>query len=149
MYLSEILKENKDEIIPKAVKTLAGANFQKYSLLDDDVNLERLNNLFDLCIEAVSKKDVTQFVAYVKHIANERYEKDYDFQEVNAAFNALEETIWSFILTNIEQENYREELGRVTSVLSAGKETLAAMYASLANKNKNITFSVSDLYCRE
>lgn len=52
------------------------------------------------------------------------------------------------ILDNIDASGLGKALGLISTVLGAGKETLALTYVSLASKSKTRTLDLSELFGR-
>jgi hypothetical protein len=87
-------------------------------------------------------------IEYAEKIAQERFEAGFDLHEVHTAFNVLEETIWKMIIDNFEPSGLGKALGLVSTVVGAGKESLAITYVSLSGKNKTKTLNLSELFAR-
>ena len=83
---------------------------------------------------------------HVENIAKERFSAGYDLYEVQSAINELEEAIWKRIFKDIKPENLAEALGLVSTVLGAGKDTLARTYVSLATKSKVSSLNLQALF---
>lgn len=73
---------------------------------------------------------------YVEAIAQERYAAGFDLYEVQMAFNVLEESIWRQIMEMVPAGNLAEAFGLVSTVLGAGKDTLAQSYVAQACQTK-------------
>jgi hypothetical protein len=85
---------------------------------------------------------------YAEKIAKERFDAGFDLHEVHTAFNVLEETIWKKVVENVEPSGLGKALGLISTVLGAGKESLALTYVSLASKSKTKTLNLSELFGR-
>ena len=75
-------------------------------------------------------------VQYTERIARQRYLSGFELFEVQTAFNVLEEVIWKRILSDMEPKDIVEAIGYISTILGAGKDTLARTYVSLAARGK-------------
>jgi hypothetical protein len=73
---------------------------------------------------------------YARQVARERYPSSYDLQEVQTAFNLLEEEIWKRITEEVTPTDCPESFALISTVLGAGKQALAAEYVALASHRK-------------
>jgi hypothetical protein len=86
-------------------------------------------------------------VEYAQKIAKERHQDNFDLQEIQSAFNILEEVIWKTITSDMSSEDYPEAFGLASTVLGAGKEAMAVEYVSLVSNRKNIkSLDLSELF---
>jgi hypothetical protein len=120
-------------------------SYDKASL---ETNRYRLKKLFELCVSSVSNKNLLGMIEYSDKIARERYESGFDLHELHTAYNVLEESIWKKILEDVDPAKLGEYLGLISTVLGAGKETLALTYVSLASKIKAKTLDLSGIFQR-
>lgn len=149
MQLSSLLEKNKTEIIKEAVDSLQRAHLKSYSRSDEEENKRKLEKLFGLTNQCVMNENLFPMTEYSEKIARERFESGFDLHEVHKAFNVLEETIWKKIISDIEPAELGKALGLVSTVLGAGKESLALTYVSLASKTKSKTLDLSALFGRK
>jgi hypothetical protein len=75
-------------------------------------------------------------IQYTEKIARQRYSAGFELFEVQTAFNVLEEAIWKRILRDAEPHDIAEAIGLVSTILGAGKDSLARAYVSLATRSK-------------
>jgi hypothetical protein len=85
-------------------------------------------------------------IAHAEAIARERFDSGFDLSEVQTSFNVLEETIWKRILKSLPASDYAEALGLVSTVLGAGKDTVARTYVTMASKTKTRTLNLQSLF---
>lgn len=149
MNLLELLITNKKQILEEAFGNLSSEHLRSYDTSSADDNLYRMEKLLELTIESVKTRKLLHIKDYSNQIAKERYESGFNFQEVHTAFNSLEEIIWKNILKKMNPENFGEVLGIISTILGAGKESLALTYVSLAGKRKTSTLDLSKLFERE
>lgn len=145
MDLIEVLINNRTDILDKSVKLLNCAHLKNYSSLDETERINRLSKLYDLVIQCIKSKNLFYIVEFSEKIANERFDKGFDFHEVHTAFNVLEESIWDIIMQNMPPEDFGESLGFVSTILGAGKESLANTYIQLSAKKKVKNLDLSSL----
>lgn len=148
MELHKFLEENKSQILNDAAEALHRAQLKSYSLSSIEQNKKRLEKLFDFTAISVESKSLVGMTEYSDKIAKERFNAGFHLHEVHTAFNVLEETIWKKIIDNTDASGLGKALGLISTVLGAGKETLALTYVSLASKTKTRTLDLSELFGR-
>ncbi len=146
MDILECLHQNQTEIIRTAFDSLLRTNLRHYSAASANANWDRIEKLFDLTFLCIKEKNLVEMIEYSEKIASERYNAEYDLHEVHAAYNVLEEAVWSVILNHLDPGDYGKALGLVSTVLGAGKETLALTYISLTAKKKPVSLDLSELF---
>ncbi len=148
MDITLFLKNHSPEILTNAVNELSRSHLKSYDKATLETNRYRLKKLLELCIASVSNKNLLGMIEYSEKIARERYESGFDLHELHAAYNVLEESIWKKIIDTVEPADLGEYLGLISTVLGAGKETLALTYVSLASKIKSRTLDLSGIFQR-
>ncbi len=146
MNILECLHQNQSDIIRTAFDSLLRSNLKHYSTASANANWERIEKLFDLTFNCIKEKSLVELIEYSEKIASERYTAGYDLHEVHAAYNVLEEAIWGVILNNLDPKDYGQALGLVSTVLGAGKETLALTYISMTGKKRPESLDLSELF---
>lgn len=146
MTLTQLLREEQDQIIAEAAEAILRARLTHYNLSSVQKNLERLERLYLLTIECVIRKQLVAITEYSRQIARERFSEGFDLQEVQAAFNVLEETIWRHITAHLPASDYPEAFGLISTVLGAGKEALASEYVLLAAHEHLPTLNMAELF---
>ncbi len=146
MNILECLHQNQTEIIRTAFDSLLRSNLKHYSTASANANWERIEKLFDLTFSCIKEKSLVELIEYSEKIATERYNAGYDLHEVHAAYNVLEEAIWGIIINNLDPKDYGQALGLASTVLGAGKETLALTYISLTGKKRPESLDLSELF---
>jgi hypothetical protein len=129
---AELLARHRETIVSEAETGLARAHSRHYESAGAKAVRERLETLYEHLVEALEHRDLGPMLAYGEQIAEERFSAGYDLAEVQTAFNALEEAIWSRVLAELEPSQFAESLGLVSTVLGAAKDALARRYVSLA-----------------
>lgn len=132
MDVERLLSRNRVAIVQAAEGALERARPPHYEAAGTEEVHRRLDALFDRVQSALAERDLDPVVAYAREVAEQRFAAGYDLSEVQTAFNALEEAIWTQALAELEPSQLAEALGLVTTVLGAGKDALARRYVSLA-----------------
>jgi hypothetical protein len=122
------------------------AHAKHYEQAGLDQMHQRLKALFTLTARGVKERNLGPMIAHAETIAQERFTAGYDLWEVQTAFNVLEETIWRRILADMPPEGYAEALGLVSTILGAGKDTLARRYVALATKTHTPSLNLQSLF---
>ena len=146
MDISELLDTFQEEIIDTAVRAMERTHLQHYERDGMDTTRTRISTLFSLAKESVKEKNLSAMVSHAERIAAERYNAGYDLWEVQTAFNVLEETLWVSIFKNCSSGELANALGLISTVLGAGKDTLARKYVSLATKSKAPSLNLQSLF---
>ncbi len=148
MELTEYLNKNSLKIIDEASQALQRTSLKHYNNSTEEENRNRIHKLFELTLNSLSEKSLVSMLEYSEEIARTRFNSGFDFHEVHAAFNVLEETIWTNIIKDIKTEDLGNYLGLISTVLGAGKESLAITYITLAGKTKTPTLDLSELFSK-
>jgi hypothetical protein len=146
MDLYQFLHDRTQEIVTQAEEAVRSAHLKTYDREGPETIHQRLKALFVLTTRAIKEKNLGPMAAHADTIAHERFAAGYDLWEVQTAFNALEEVIWHRILRDLPPGDYAEALGLVSTVLGAGKDTLARRYVSLASKTKATSLDLRPLF---
>lgn len=135
--LSKLLENKSKEIIIEALEVLARTPLKNYEASGIEKNEERLTNLFNFTLESIKSRNLIPIVEYAQKIAKKRHKDNFDLQEIQSAFNALEEIIWKTITNNMSPKDYPEAFGLASTVLGAGKGAVAVEYVSLVSNRKD------------
>jgi hypothetical protein len=146
MDLNDLLHQQSGEILTEAHDLMMRAHLKNYKKAGPEHIHARLRALFVLAERAVKEKNLLPMIAHAETIARERYAAGYDLWEVQTAFNVLEEVIWKRIIKDLAPEQFAEALGLISTVLGAGKDTLARFYVSLASKTKAPSLNMQSLF---
>jgi hypothetical protein len=134
MDTNEFLRQYHSEIVDAAEGALARLGVRHYQSAGEREVRRRLEVLYDHVLDSLARHDLGSMVAYAESVAEERFNGGYDLSEVQAAFNALEESIWTRAVAALEPEQLGETLGLVSTALGCGKDALARKYVSLATR---------------
>ena len=146
MDINQLLHDQSNDILSDADAAIARARLAHYEKSGTEHTHQRLKALYALTARAVKEKNLGPMVAHAETIARERFETGFDLSEVQTAFNVLEEAIWVRIMKNISPNELAESLGLISTVLGAGKDTLARTYVSLASKTKAPSLNLQSLF---
>ena len=146
MDINQLLHDQSNDILSDAEAAIARARLAHYEKSGSEHTHQRLKALYTLTARAVKEKNLGPMIAHAETIARERFEAGFDLSEVQTAFNVLEEAIWVRILKNISPNDLAEALGLISTVLGAGKDTLARTYVSLASKTKAPSLNLQSLF---
>jgi len=146
MNIQKLLEENIYDIVNEAFTSMKCVKLKGYDKDGDERTKEKLRMLYNTLIESVKNKSLIPIMNHAETIANERFSSGYDLYEVQTAINELEEAIWKRIFKEIKPDDLAEALGIVSTVLGAGKDTLARTYVSLATKSKVSSLNLQALF---
>ena len=131
--LALLLRERRDQNIERAFESLNRSGLPHYSSSAGQQNLHRLSALYDVTLDCVERRTLVPMHDHARSVARERHAGGFGLQEVHTAFNVLEEVLWNAITEHLAPEEYPEAFGLVSTVLGAGKQSLAVEYVALAD----------------
>lgn len=146
MELNELLRQSEKELVDGATDALKRVKLLSYERGDVETNRARLADLYRMMRECIASRDLLPIIEHGRAVARERYDDRFDLQEVQTAYNVLEEVIWKKITQELEPMQYPEAFGLVSTVLGAGKEALASEYVSLASEHHVPTIDFGALF---
>lgn len=146
MNLTQLLEEYENVIVAEAFQGLAHSHLQHYEAESTAETRARLQTLYRLIRQSVTKRNLEPLLAYARQLAQERFAAGYSLHEIQVAFNVLEEAIWRQIVQELPPDQVAEALGLVSTVHGAGKDALATTYVSLATRTKAPALNLSRLY---
>lgn len=146
MNLNQILEQKETEILSQANSALVRSRLPHYDKDGIAQNEVRLQKLYSLTRQGIQNKDLTAVVSYAEQLAEERFTAGFGLQEVQAAFNVLEEAVWQQIIAECEPAQLGEALGLISTVHGAGKDALARKYVSLASHKKAPSLNLQALF---
>lgn len=146
MNLTQMLLEQSHDIVEEACGAMARSHARNYDKAGPEHIHQRIKALYVLTQRGVKEKNLGPMIAHADAVARERFGAGYDLWEVQTAFNVLEEVIWTRVLRTLAPVEYGEALGLVSTVLGAGKDTLARRYVTLASKAKAPSLNLQSLF---
>jgi hypothetical protein len=146
MDLLTLIEKDREGILAEAGKSLSRAHLKHYEQAGAEQTSDRLRSLLELTCECVRKRNLAMMIHHAESIARQRFNAGYDLQEVQTAFNVLEETLWKRIIQQLKPDQFAEALGLIATVLGAGKDMLARTYVSMASKSKSPSLDLRELF---
>jgi len=143
---SGFLVEQREVVLDAAADALRHRAVRHYAAEGDDAIRGRLERLYDGIVLAVAARDAGELVVYADELAVARFHAGYDLGEVQAAFNALEESIWACAAAELRSDDYAAVIGLVSSVVGAARDALARRYVVLATKEHLPSLDVEALF---
>jgi hypothetical protein len=134
MSLSELLKEDGDDLVNGALAELRQARLEHYAEEGIQALRRRLGVIIDLTVSSIETGHAEGIVEWAARVAHERFSAGYDLFELQTAINILEEVFWRRLLASRSPEELAHDLGLVTSVLGIAKDELARAYVALARQ---------------
>jgi hypothetical protein len=98
---------------------------------------ELLEHVYDAVLVAVTCRNLGPAVEYAQQLAGERYDRGYGLAELQALFNALEESLWEQLLTDVPASDVPDALTLVSSIFGVAKDTLACAYVAAATQTRH------------
>jgi hypothetical protein len=141
-----LLSRDRPLILDEAVDAVRRSLLEHYEMVGPDAIRARLDSLLGIVIEAARERNLAPMASHAGAVATERFEGGVALSEVQAAFNALEKTLWYWILKTIPAPEQAEALGLVGTVLGNGKDLLAQKYVSLAAQSHAPSLDLKALF---
>lgn len=136
MELNELLSKCSDTILNESLELMSRANLKHYEYGGADLTRKKISKLIELTKQSVDEKNLIPMINYIEKMAKQRFLSGFELQEVQTAFNVLEECIWKQILKVVPASGQGNALALISSVLGSGKDTLARTYVSLASEKQ-------------
>ncbi len=146
MELVPRLRAEAGELVDEAAARVGRASLTHYAAAGPEPTRAHLQELFDLLVTSLETRSLTPVVRHAERIAEERFHSGFGLEEVQIAFNVLEETLWVRLVGEVPAQELAEDLGLVGTVLGAGKDQLARTYVSLATHDKAPSMDLTALF---
>lgn len=146
MSLDQTLTQARSEIVASAVSELHALQLEHYEAAGAGFTQQRLEDLYDLVLAAITDRDLGAVVAFAEGVAQERFTAGFDVFEVQTAFNTLETLIWQRVVATTAPDDLAEAIGLVSTVMGVAKDTLARRYVSLAAHRRVTSLDLSALF---
>ena len=144
--MTALLSGNAGVIVAEASDALGRSHLAHYAELGDDERRRRVQSLFDVMITSLQERDLAPIHRHAEAIARQRFEAGVGIAEVQVAFNVLEEALWRSIVQAAAADELVTAIGLVTTVLGAGKDTLARTYVALASERHVPSLDLTALF---
>jgi hypothetical protein len=132
MDVHVLLENARTQVLDEAFAALESSHIAHYEAAGEPLTRQRLGDLHDLVVAAIRDRDLSGVVSYAHEVAVERFNAGFDISEVQTAFNSLEEAMWRRLVADEPHAELAEAIGLLSTVLGAGKDSLARTYVSLA-----------------
>ncbi len=142
----EVLDNESDRILERALEELVRSNEVHYADLGPELARQRLADLLALVNSSIAQRDLVPMIEYSTTVADERFDAGFDIREVQRAFHVLEEAIWERVVDTVEPSDLAEAIGLVGTVLGAGRDALAREYVSRASKQHVTSLDLGALF---
>jgi hypothetical protein len=146
MDVSTLLENARTQVLDEAYAALESSHVVHYEAAGEPLTRQRLADLHDLVVAAVRDRDLSAVTAYSQRVAEERFSAGFDISEVQTAYNALEAAMWRRLVAAEPPAELAEAVGLLSTVLGAGKDTLARTYVSLAGKRHVPSLDLTALF---
>jgi hypothetical protein len=146
MDLIPLLERRREHILAEATDNLSHTRHSHYAASAEAENKQRLSRLYDLALECIRSRNLVPMIEFSEKLAEERFKGGFDLQEVQTAFNVLEEAIWKQVTDEMDCDQYPQAFGLTSTTLGTGKEALARQYVSLASKSQVRSLDLSQLF---
>jgi hypothetical protein len=144
--LAALLAGDEASIVDEAVGSLERSNLAHYQEVGPQERRRRLQSLLDLVLTSLRERDLVPIHHYAEQVARERFAAGVDIQEVQTAFNVLEEVLWRRVVAAVPPEQLADDIGLVATVLGAGKDSLARTYVALATRHHVPSLDLTALF---
>lgn len=131
MTLVERLEAHADTLVEEATQALERARLKHYQDAGPEATRERVAALLAAVTRSLREGSPIAVAEHAETVARERYHAGFGIEEIQVAFNALEEALWRFLTRDPVTAELADELGLIGSVLGAGKDQLARTYVTL------------------
>ncbi len=106
----------------------------------------RLGQTMDTLITALRERTPLPVLDYARRVARSCFNAGFHLEDIQTHFNALEETIWRYLVNHEATEHLHEDLARVASIIGAIKDELGRTYVNLAAQHKAPAINTRSLY---
>jgi hypothetical protein len=144
--LIQALEAHAQEIVDEAVELLAHRLNPPYQPVAPEVLKERLGKTMTTVITALKERTPLPVIEHGKRVAQARFHAGYQLEEIQTAFNALEETLWNFMVKEADAAHLAQDLAMVGSVIGAIKDELGRSYVALATQYHAPSINTSKLF---
>ncbi|HXQ62813.1 MAG TPA: hypothetical protein VN796_10805 [Acidimicrobiales bacterium] len=146
MALIDTLSAARDDVLQQASDSLERTHLPHYEASGTEESRRRLNDLFDLVLVCLTKRDLDPITHYAHRVAEERFGAGFGIAEVQTAFNVLEEAIWRAVIARLPAQELLESAGLIGTVLGAGKDALARTWVASATSTHVPSLDLTALF---
>lgn len=144
-YAATFLLARRHAILARAERALAD-RATRYVDMGTPAVHARLDVLFTRLVEAVVGGALRPLLDHADSVADERFHSGFSLADVQAAYNALEEAVWTEVFDKGLAERDAAVLPLVSGALGAAKDELARHYVALATTTHTPAIDVDALF---
>lgn len=138
MTLVQTLEAERDALVGEATSALDQARLQHYLKAGSEVTRDRVAALLDSVLASLHDGSPVAAARHAEAVARERFESGFGIEEIQVAFNLLEEAMWRFLVARGSgpepAAELADDLGLIGTVMGAAKDQLARTYVELASR---------------
>lgn len=134
MHVADRIRLHSVELVTLATTTVERAQLPHYSATGGQTTESYLRELLDVVADSLDQSRPLLMAEHAHQLATQRFLAGFKIEELLTAFNALETTLWQFLVAALPAEDAIVELGRIGAVLGAGKDQIASRYVELATQ---------------
>lgn len=146
MEAVKFLDERLDGIVARASDTIRRSHMEHYDNNPPNEVANRMKKMCEVLIDGLREKSSMPMARYAGRLARERFRSGFQLQEIQTAFNAIEEAVWHQILRGLRPTQFAETAGMVGAILGIGKDIVARAYVSFATDPTRPTVDVAVLF---
>ena len=146
MDLVQVMSEVQVEVLTAARESLERSHLVHYERSGFEQSTERLDRLYLVVVQCLRERRLGPINDYAAAVAGERLTAGFDIVEVQTAFNVLEEAMWRVVIARVPPAELAEATGLISTVLGAGKDTLASTWVSLVSSHQVPTLDLTALF---
>jgi hypothetical protein len=144
--LLAMLDRGAADLVDEAASALERSHLPHYEGLGAEERTRRLRSLFDVVLLSLQARDLVPIHDYAEALARERFDAGFDIAEVLTAFNVLEEGLWRRTVAEAAPAQLADAIGMISTVLGAGKSSLACAYVALASRGRVPSLDLTALF---
>lgn len=145
MNLADRIQPHLAQVVDEATASVAQARLHHYGASGSDTTSQRVEALLTAVLDSLRTASPLPVVEHADTVARARYQAGFGIDEIQVAFNALEEALWRLLVREVPAADLVEDLGRLGAVLGAGKDQLARSYVALASQHHRPAIDVDEL----
>ncbi len=146
MAVISALEARSHELVDEALALLDHRLNPPYKQVDREVLRRRLHQTMSTVTTALTERTPLPVIDYAREVAQRCFNAGFRLEEVQTHFNALEETVWKFMVKEIDATRLPESLAMVASVIGTIKDELGRSYVNLASQHKAPSINTHQLF---
>ncbi|MFZ1287083.1 MAG: hypothetical protein WAR57_08620 [Candidatus Phosphoribacter sp.] len=146
MVVIDALEARSHELVEEAVRLLDHRLPPPYKQVDREVLRRRLHQTMMTVTTALTERTPLPVIDYAREVARRCFHAGFLLEEVQTHFNALEETVWKFMVKEVDATHLPDNLAMVASIIGAIKDELGRSYVDLASRNRAPAINTHKLF---